>query len=150
MLARSQTSDNLCALKIINERTIEEVPEFGCVFKNEIHALKKLKHPHIVKIENYSFKGELVDEDGNASSVSYIAMEYFKNKTLCDLVIQHGRFKEDIARYYFRQLINVVEYMHTTGYAHRDIKPENLMLDDEFNLKLIDFGFATKSKTVSN
>jgi len=43
-------------------------------------------------------------------------------------------------------LIDAVEYLHNKGYYHRDIKPENLVLGGDFNLKLIDFGFATNDQ----
>ncbi|XP_029155770.1 serine/threonine-protein kinase grp isoform X2 [Nylanderia fulva] len=47
------------------------------------------------------------------------------------------------AQKYFRQLISGVEYLHGRGVAHRDLKPENLLLDDNNNLKISDFGLAT-------
>lgn len=47
------------------------------------------------------------------------------------------------AQRYFKQLINAVEYLHSRGVAHRDLKPENLLLDDNDNLKITDFGLAT-------
>lgn len=47
------------------------------------------------------------------------------------------------AQKYFRQLISGVEYLHSRGVAHRDLKPENLLLDDNDNLKISDFGLAT-------
>lgn len=47
------------------------------------------------------------------------------------------------AQKYFRQLISGVEYLHSHGVAHRDLKPENLLLDDNDNLKISDFGLAT-------
>ena len=49
---------------------------------------------------------------------------------------QHNRFSEDQARYYFRQLIEGMEYCHSQGVCHRDLKPENLLLDEEWNLKV--------------
>jgi serine/threonine protein kinase len=39
-------------------------------------------------------------------------------------------------------LVYAVSYCHDKGVAHRDLKPENIMIDDQFNLKLVDFGTA--------
>ncbi|GMM54797.1 serine/threonine protein kinase [Maudiozyma humilis] len=51
----------------------------------------------------------------------------------------------DIAQFYFRQLVNALTYMHEEcGIAHRDIKPENVLLDKNGNLKLADFGLASQ------
>jgi len=51
-------------------------------------------------------------------------------------------FEESIARTYFQQLMSGVEFCHSKGVVHRDLKPENLLLDDQFTLKLADFGFS--------
>jgi len=53
-----------------------------------------------------------------------------------------GFFEESIARTYFQQLMSGVEFCHSKGVVHRDLKPENLLLDDQFTLKLADFGFS--------
>lgn len=47
------------------------------------------------------------------------------------------------AQRYFKQLMAGVEYLHKRGIAHRDLKPENLLLDDNDNIKISDFGMAT-------
>lgn len=47
------------------------------------------------------------------------------------------------AQKYIRQLMSAVEYLHSKGVAHRDLKPENLLLDENDNLKVSDFGLAT-------
>ena len=49
---------------------------------------------------------------------------------------------EDKARRFFQQIMSGVEYCHRHNVVHRDLKPENLMLDNSFNLKIADFGFA--------
>lgn len=41
-------------------------------------------------------------------------------------------------------MIAGLEYLHSQGYAHRDMKPENVLFDEDFNLKLADFGFSTQ------
>lgn len=49
----------------------------------------------------------------------------------------------DSARRFLNQLMNGVDYLHSRGVAHRDLKPENLLLDENDNLKISDFGMAT-------
>jgi len=47
-----------------------------------------------------------------------------------------------MARYYFRQFLNGLDHCHRKGFAHRDLKTENVLLDENYNLKIGDFGFA--------
>jgi maternal embryonic leucine zipper kinase len=63
--------------------------------------------------------------------------------------VAKDRLGEEEARIFFRQIVSAVAYIHNQGYAHRDLKPENLLLDEEQNLKLIDFGLCAKPR-VSN
>lgn len=70
-------------------------------------------------------------------------LEYAAGGELFEYVANSGRFSEEVARAYFHQLINGLEYMHNNNISHRDLKPENLLFDSEFNLKIADFGFAT-------
>ena len=55
-----------------------------------------------------------------------------------------GSFSEDTCRYYFKQLLDGLKYLHLRGFAHRDIKTDNLLFDADFNIKIADFGTATK------
>lgn len=61
---------------------------------------------------------------------------------LFDLVALGGKLEEKYARFYMKQLVEGLNYLHNSGVVHRDLKPENLMLDTDFNLKIADFGFA--------
>lgn len=70
-----------------------------------------------------------------------------KKKSLSDkekesILKDKGRLSEKEACKFFCQMLSALRYLHNLGIVHRDIKPENLLLDDENNLKLIDFGLG--------
>jgi len=64
--------------------------------------------------------------------VAYVALELVTGGELFDWVSNSGEFSEDVARYYFKELLTGLNYMHTAGVAHRDLKPENLMLTADY------------------
>jgi len=61
---------------------------------------------------------------------------------LFDYIVQNGKMREDEARRFFQQIICAVEYCHRHKIVHRDLKPENLLLDDNLNVKIADFGLS--------
>ena len=61
---------------------------------------------------------------------------------LFDYVANSGPFSESICKYFFNQMLKGVNYIHAKGFSHRDLKPENILLDKNFNVKIVDFGFA--------
>lgn len=61
---------------------------------------------------------------------------------LFDHIVQHGRMSEAEARRFFQQMLCAVEYCHRHKIVHRDLKPENLLLDDNLNVKIADFGLS--------
>lgn len=69
-------------------------------------------------------------------------MELAEGGDLFDKIEADVGVGEDIAHFYFTQLIGAVSYMHSKGVAHRDIKPENILLSGEGDLKIADFGLA--------
>ena len=62
-----------------------------------------------------------------------------------EYIAHSGKFGEIYARHYFNQLMEGIDYLHAAGFAHRDLKPENILFDDQFNLKIADFGFASET-----
>ena len=132
------------ALKVMKADSKKTTEQDKLVFLNEVSAMMDLDHPNIIRLIDYSNKAEAVRSDGSKLKLKYIALEYCEGGELFDYIAETGRFSEKQARFYFHQLIDALEHMHKIGYKHRDIKPENILLDKNFNLKLADFGFATK------
>ncbi|KAF9353876.1 hypothetical protein BGX26_008375 [Mortierella sp. AD094] len=66
-------------------------------------------------------------------------------RTSCDLfecIEHHSKFSESQARMIFKQIVECVDYLNSRGICHRDIKDENIVIDNDFKVKLIDFGSA--------
>ena len=61
--------------------------------------------------------------------------------------MSEGRFKDETARFYFQQLCVGTKYCHDQGVCHRDLKPENLLLDEDMNLRISDFGLSRSYTT---
>lgn len=73
-------------------------------------------------------------------------MEYVSGGELFDLIAQKGRLPEAEARYYFKQIIDGVDYCHHNLVTHRDLKPENLLIDENKSVKIADFGLSNLMK----
>lgn len=116
------------------------------LFNNEKRTIKKLDHPNIIRLVEYNKKARAIKSDGDEVKIMYMVLEYAENGEIFDYISETGSFSESTARFYFHQLISALEYIHKKGIYHRDIKPENILLDKDFNIKLADFGFATKSE----
>lgn len=70
-------------------------------------------------------------------------MEYAKNGNLFSYVRKNPGIPEEKLREFFVQTARGIEFMHSRGFAHRDIKPENILLDENLNVKICDFGWST-------
>lgn len=98
----------------------------------EITLQKALNHKHIVQLEHF------FEDDLNV----YILLEYCKHQSLSDLIKRRRYLTEIEARYFMRQLVSAVEYMHSKGVMHRDLKVGNVFISDHMQLKVGDFGLA--------
>jgi serine/threonine protein kinase len=103
------------------------------LLKQEYTLLKRLADDNIVKVFDF------IEGDKHES---YLIMEYFEGETLDEFVDDHGPLSEEDARIILKQVIQCVETLHDLGIAHRDIKPENILVNDQMEVKLIDFNIS--------
>jgi serine/threonine protein kinase len=144
-LAEHSETGQKCALKMMKSTGVSDFIKE--TFKSEVSIMKELAHPNIIKIFDFSDEEEYKLPDGRSMEVYSIALELAQNGEIFDFIAETGRFSEPLSRYYFHQLVNVIEHMHKNGIVHRDIKPENVLLDSKYNIKLTDFGFAEHQTT---
>jgi serine/threonine protein kinase len=70
-------------------------------------------------------------------------LQLVENGDLFDFIATAGGpLPEPICRFYFKQMLSALHYIHGKGLAHRDIKLENVLVDRDFNLKVADFGMV--------
>lgn len=129
-LATHKVSGQSVALKIINRKKLITRDMAGRI-EREIQYLQLLRHPHIIKLYTVIMtQSEIV-----------MVLEYAGGE-LFDYIVQNGRLPEDKARKFFQQIVCAVEYCHRHKIVHRDLKPENLLLDENQNVKIADFGLS--------
>lgn len=128
--ARNLKTGKSVAMKVVGKEKVIKVGMMEQV-KREISVMKMVKHPNIVELH----------EVMASKSKIYFAMELVRGGELFSKIAK-GRVREDVARVYFQQLISAVDFCHSRGVYHRDLKPENLLLDEEGNLKVTDFGLS--------
>jgi len=71
-----------------------------------------------------------------------MVFEYVAGGELFDFIVRQGRLSENDARKFMRQIVSAIEYCHSLLIVHRDLKPENLLLDEDGNIKISDFGLS--------
>lgn len=113
-------------------------------FSNEITLLKELNHPNVVCLIEGG-EGIMTKSTGSKTIVNYLVLDLIKYGELFDFVFfpQKG-FGEDVGRFIINQVLDGLEACHKAGVVHRDMKTENLMLDQNWRVKIADFGFASR------
>ena len=125
-----------------------ESPQFNerafRLLKQEVDATTSLDHKNIVRYIEFKEQAVLVDKNGRSRQVAFIVQELVEGGELFDYIMDDGAFSEPIVKFYARQLLQGLLHIYTKGFSHRDLKPENILLDEDYNIKLVDFGFACK------
>ena len=124
------------AIKILDKEKIKSKEDLTRI-KREIKILSILDHPNIIKTYKIS----------ETPKKYYIIMEYCEGGELFDYIVEKERLDEFESSIFFYQLINALDYIHSKGVAHRDLKPENLLLSQNKNIKIIDFGLSNFFET---
>ena len=130
--AISQRSE---AMKILLPGQIATA-ELGERFRREIQLLGGLSHPHIAALHNaFYFEGQLI-----------MIMEMVSGETLR---ARSARMRMPVPEVlqYARQILSALDYAHSRSVVHRDIKPSNIMITEENQAKLVDFGIAISDRS---
>lgn len=127
--------DRLVALKTIRLDAIADKAEIGELKERLIREAKaagNLSHPNIVTIYDFGLQGNL----------QYIAMEYIEGYTLESVLERHLQLNYRIIASIIMQVCSALDYAHKMGIIHRDVKPANIMVMENFQVKVMDFGIA--------
>ncbi|MEO8396546.1 MAG: serine/threonine-protein kinase, partial [Chloroflexota bacterium] len=129
--ARQRSVERQVALKIIDLQP-EDGSDFLRRFSREAEVIAMLEHIHILPIYGYGvLEGEF----------AYFAMRLLRHGTLAG-IMRKGVLPLDDVVDLFTQIASGLDYMHHRGVIHRDLKPSNILLDDDGNAYLSDFGLA--------
>jgi len=106
----------------------------------EIEVLKVLQHKNVIRL--YDCFDHVQYPGYTKKPTVVMVLELATKGELFDFFMHTGKFEPKLARWFFKQMIDGLEYCHSKQIAHRDLKPENLLMGEGFNVKLVDFGFA--------
>jgi len=101
-------------------------------FRQEAHIQAQLSHSNITTLYSY------FEENGHY----YMALEFAKGKTLKALIKETGPIPEQRTLKIINNVLDALQYAHSHGVIHRDVKPANIIIDDDDNVKVLDFGIA--------
>lgn len=137
MLVRNKLTQVYSAMKILEKKTIIKTKQVGHTI-DERKILQAVNFPFLVKLE-YHFKD---------NSNLYMVLEYVPGGEMFSHLRKVVKFSEDQARFYTAQIVLAFEYLHHLDLIYRDLKPENLLLDINGYIKITDFGFVKKLKSL--
>ncbi|MGB0911439.1 MAG: serine/threonine-protein kinase [Nitrospirales bacterium] len=130
-LAVDQTLHREVAIKLPHSQLSCD-PKFVRKFLREAQRMAQMNHENVIRIYE-------IEED---KGVHFIVMEYFPGQDLKQLLLKRGSLEISLALRIAISITQGLVYAHKRDLIHRDIKPGNVLLDDQFNVKIVDFGIA--------
>ncbi|KAF7356686.1 CAMK/CAMKL/GIN4 protein kinase [Mycena venus] len=141
-VARNSKTGQYAAIKIVPKTAFDSTQSLNHLgddaehsqlsLEREIVVMKLIDHPNIMRLYDV----------WETSTELYLILEYVKGGELFEYLCKKGRLPTEEALGYFQQIIAAIDYCHRFNIAHRDLKPENILLDEDFNIKIADFGMA--------
>ena len=125
LLGISKKTGEKVAIKIIDKLKVNKTYNSEQI-KREINIIQKMEHLNIIKI--YRVENDLMKYK--------IIMEFCEKGELYEHIVKEKKLKQEEAAYFYFQLINGLEYIHSKSIVHRDLKPENLLITNNNILKL--------------
>jgi serine/threonine-protein kinase len=125
--------DNRTVALKIPHPDMEADPILSDRFQREAGIGEKLNHPNVMRV----FKDE-------KRSRIYMVMEWCRGRLLRQ-IMDEDKLTHERALHIAKEVLRALDYIHANGVVHRDLKPENIMVDENENIKLIDFGIASDS-----
>jgi len=123
--------DRTVAIKVLPEQfTFDE--EFIERFAREARTAANLTHPNIITIHQVGKEGD----------THYFAMNYIEGRSLSKMIREDGKLPVDKALKILQDVCGALEHAHARGVIHRDIKSDNILLDEQGNAIVTDFGIA--------
>lgn len=129
--AKERTLDRYVALKIVPEHRSRD-EQFIERFRREARIAARLRHPRIVSVH----------EVGTMGAFPYFSMDYIEGSTLRSVVERRRTLPQEDAISVVVEICRAVAHAHSKGIIHRDLKPENVMIDNEGDVFVMDFGLA--------
>lgn len=130
-LVEKKDNNKLYAIKVIKKLDIIKRNFFDNL-KSEKAIMEKVDNPFVVKME-YCF---------TSPTYIFFAMQFKQGGELYHHLRKKTRFPEDIAKFYACQILSGLVYLHSLNIMYRDMKPENILLDENGNACLADFGIS--------
>lgn len=124
------------AIKILYPQVCQD-PEYSQRFEREAEMCTKLTHPRVVRVY---YSGLTPDKRW------YMVQDFVPNGTLKSFLAERGALPPEEARRLLVQLAEGLAYAHSKGITHRDFKPENVLLDEENEPVIADFGMARAAR----